>query len=452
MGRGRRAAAVLARRLLRPKPRYAPPNPHLAWVSPMPPAPTGIASYSQAVLDGLGRIGFRERRPIDVAWPLEAKHEWLIPSYRLSVYHVGNNIDFHGGIYRHAMHSPGLVVLHDLGLDDFVRGMIARGEPLGGRARREALAVAGRLTLPEAFANEPLRLPWCADLVRHSRGVIVHSEFCRRYLEDFDCRTPVFVVPHPAIERDADMQRAAGRGRELRAELGLSEGDVLIVAAGDLNEAKRLDAVLAAARRLDPSPRVQVVLVGRRIGGYDVDRVAAASGLGSRVSVAADVPDRDFLGWLSAADVVVDLRFPHRGESSGSLARAMQAGRPAIVSGTGTYLDVPDDAVIRVAPGPPDPGELAFALRGLIEDPSLRSAIGERARAHVARIAERDLSARGYAGAIERTLGLVLDPGRRALARWAGALLDIGVTDEQVERGYGLSYARAFEDFRHPSS
>ena len=127
----------------------------------------------------------------------------------------------------------------------------------------------------------------------------------------------------------------------------------LVVAPGDLNEAKRLDAVLGAAHELDEG--VHVALVGRRIEGYDVDRVVDTARLGDRVTLAPDVSDDDFRGWLAAADVVVDLRFPHRGEVSGSLIRAMQAGKPSIVSATGTYLDAPDDAVLRVAPGPDEP-------------------------------------------------------------------------------------------------
>src|SRR6266540_3134466 len=51
---------------------------------------------------------------------------------------------------------------------------------------------------------------------------------------------------------------------------------------------------------------------------------------------------------MCAADVAVDLRYPHRGEVSGSLSRSMQVGRPTIVSATGTYLDLPEDVVVRV--------------------------------------------------------------------------------------------------------
>jgi len=443
--------ARLIRRLVRPRPMTRPSVPRVAYVSPMPPAASGIATYSKAVLEGIDRIGLRQRYPIDVVWPIKPAHYATIPAYRLGIYHLGNNIDFHADIYRLAVYNPGLVVLHDLGLDDLIRALVGRGEPLGHRARREAITLAPRMSLAEALANDSLRRPWCAHVARHARGIIVHSEFCRRYLHDFGCRTPVFVVPHPVAEREADMRRAEPRGRTFRRRLGLGDDDVLVVAPGDLNRAKRLDLVLAAIRRLDSVPPVHVALVGRRIHRYDVYRMVAASGIGDQVTVASDVSDDDFRAWLFAADMVVDLRHPHRGEVSGSLMRAMQAGRPSIVSAVGTYLDVPDDLVLRVAPGPPDPAELGAALRRLIEDRDLRVAIGERARAHIARLASKDATARGYASAIESTLRLALDPGRRALARWAGALADLGVTDRHLDQAYGLSYPRALEELAPPA-
>src|SRR5581483_2780396 len=304
---GRGTAARLIRRLTTARPIARPPAPRVAFVSPLPPARTGIATYARSVLDGLDRIGYGGRREVDAIWPVQPRHEVEIRGYRLGVYHVGNNAEFHADIYRLAVSHPGLVVLHDLGLDDFVRGLVSRGDPLGYRAYREAVLRAGRMTLAEARLHEPLARPWCAHIARHARGIIVHSEFGRRYLEDFGCRTPVFVVPHPPVEREADLRRAEPLGRALRTRLGLGDDGVLVVAPGDLNRPKQLDALLEAVGRLRPSTRVHVGL---------------------------------------------DLRHPHRGEVSGSLVRAMQAGRPAVVSATGTYLDLPEDAVVRIAPGP----------------------------------------------------------------------------------------------------
>ena len=132
---------------------------------------------------------------------------------------------------------------------------------------------------------------------------------------------------------------------------------------------------------------------------------------------------------------------------SGSLSRAMQAGRACVVSATGTYLDIPDDMVARVGAGPADPAELAATLRRLVENPGERRRLGDAAAASIAARAEEEATAHGYATAIEATLELIRDPVRTAIARWGGALVDVGVDEGMVREGYGLSYAAAFEDF-----
>jgi glycosyltransferase involved in cell wall biosynthesis len=422
-----------------------PPAGELVFVGPLPPAPTGIATYDRAVLDALDRIGFTKRHRMDVLWPLESKDTPKLPGYRLGIFQLGNNVEFHLEAYRAAFLVPALVVLHDLALDDFVRGMRALGEPLGYMATREAAAQRRNLTSPDVMRNEPLREPTCAHVVRRARGVIVHSEFGKRYLQELGCRTPVFVVPHPAIETPEAIRGAEARARELRQPLEARGARTVVVAPGDLNEAKRLDALLGAMSELDPS--VHVVLVGRRITGYDIDAVIDGARLGERVTFAPDVEDRDFLGWIAAADVVVDLRFPHRGEVSGSLSRAAQAGKPAIVSATGTYLDVPDDTVLRVAPGPTDPRELAARLRTLVDDQDLRTRMGAAARAHADAQRASEATAHGYERAVEETLALIEDPGHKALAIWGKALADMGLDEHDLARGLGLEYARALEDF-----
>jgi len=414
------------------------------FAGPLPPAPTGIATYDRAVLDGLERIGFTDRLRMDVVWPVDTQDAGRFPGFHLGVFQLGNNVEFHLEIYRAAYLTSALVVLHDLALDDFVRGLKAAGDPLGYMAAREAARLRHELTDPDVLRNDPLREPWCAHVVRRARGVIVHSDFGRRYLEGFGCRTPVFVVPHPVIEAPDAFERLAPRARELRA--GLGDPAFLVVAPGDMNEAKRLDALAHAATSLGEG--AHVAIVGRRIEGYDVEPVVEAAGAGARLSVHDDVADADFLAWLAAADAVVDLRFPHRGEVSGSLSRAMQAGTPTIVSATGTYLDVPDDAVLRVTPGPTDPAELARVLIRLRDDADLRGRVGAAAAAHVAHLRESEATARGYERAIMDTFALVRDPARKAMAIWGKSLVDAGITEEMVAQGYGMEYARALRSFR----
>ena len=418
----------------------------MAFLGPVPPTKSGIATYDRAVLDGLARIGFTDELPIDVVWPLQQRHVTEVPAYELAVYQMGNNVEFHLDIYRMAWFVPGLVVLHDLALDDFVRGLQAANDPLSLVAVREANEARRYLRSTEARRNEPLRTPWAAAIARRARGIVVHADFGRRYLEEMGCLTPVFVVPHPPVEAQESIAGAEARGRALRAKIEARGGRVLLVAPGEVNEAKRLETVFAAMAQLPDD--VHLAVVGRPVSTWLLSHATGRSGLGGRLHVELDAPDRDFLGWLHAADVVIDLRYPHRGEVSGSLARAMQVGRPTIVSATGTYLDIPAGLVRSIAAGPGDPLELAERLRELIDDPDLRRTMGEAARRYMDDLRLSDATARGYATAIRETAGIVHDPTGPAMARWAGSLVQIGVRQGELDLGYGLRYARALESFK----
>jgi glycosyltransferase involved in cell wall biosynthesis len=426
-------------------------DPRIAWLSPMPPAKTGIATYSKAVIDGLERIGFTsEHHRIEPVWPLKPRHEGTIPWHTMGVYHLGNNVEFHRDIYRHAIQTPGLVVIHDLALDDFVRGMITGGDPLGHQALREGLANADKLeTFEDAILNEPLRVPYVAHVARRARGIVVHSPFVERYLRAFGCKTPVYVAPHPVVENERDVRLALGQRAVVRGRVEVLGGRRLVGVFGDLNAAKLIDRVLAAVAQLPED--VHLALVGRRIEGYDIDDVVRASGIRGRVHLLTDVEDDEFLEWMGGCDVAVDLRFPHRGEVSGSLARLMQVGRPTVVSGTGTYLDLPEGVVVRVSPGRVAPDELAAVLRALLEDDAVRTAMGAAAREHMLEQAREDRTAHVYADAILGTMALLADPGRRALARWGGALVDLGVTEGDLREGYGAAYAAALQEFEPAS-
>ena len=393
----------------------------IAYLSPMPPARTGIATYSAQVLASLKEIGFNKRHRIDVLWPLDPRVDETVASAELAVYHVGNNAQFHGEIYRLAVRHPGLLMLHDLAIDDLVRWFRDTGDPLGMRAVAEAEPARLRLYEKRPDFSGPLETPWCAHLVRRARGVMVHSRYGAEYIRAIGSRTPVYIVPHPIIAPPRAARRAPKRAREIRERLG----DAFVVGVlGDMGASKGIDAVLDAVSHLEDG--VRVAIVGRRIPGYDVDAVVASSRVAERVTVVGDASERDFYAWLHAVDVVVNLRHPHRGEVSGTLVRAMAAGKPAIVQSVGSYLDEPEDAVVHIAAGEPDALDLADALSRLRSDPSLRAGIGARALEEAERLQANQLTAHAYRDAIEATLSLLGDPVRWATERWAAALVPAG--------------------------
>src|SRR5205823_5104264 len=45
----------------------------------------------------------------------------------ISIYHIGNHAAFHGAIWQVSRQHPGVIVLHDLKLQDFFLGLVAQG-------------------------------------------------------------------------------------------------------------------------------------------------------------------------------------------------------------------------------------------------------------------------------------------------------------------------------------
>jgi hypothetical protein len=72
---------------------------------------------------------------------------------------------------------------------------------------------------------------------------------------------------------------------------------------------------------------------------------------------------------------------------------------------------------------------------------------GARTPAVVVPFAER--GAAPLAEAVRSTLALVADPAETAIGRWAGALSNVGVGQEELAaEGYGLRYAEALDELR----
>lgn len=416
----------------------------IAFCSPLPPAQTGIATYAAAVLDGLARIGATERHGFDAMWPLGAGSAAKVDEADLAIYQIGNNVEFHDAIYHLSVWHPGVVVLHDLALDGLMQGLRRNRDPLAPPARAEAVASTPRGADPD----DPLGIPWCAQVVRRARAVIVHSRFARDYLHHVGCRTPVLVAPHPLVERDQDVDRARARREELRGRVSRG-GEVVVGIAGQMNESKGISPLLEALAKV--RTRVRVVLAGRLPEHTDLHATIQRFGLADRVTIVANPSDDDFLAWLCAFDVLVNVRDPHRGETSGSLVRALHVGVPSIVSAVGTYLEVPDDAVVRIPAGPPDPDALAVAIEQLASDADLRARIGERARAYAHDALDPTITAHVYEDAIDAVLALQTDPARAGLRIWAEALQEVGVGPQHVRRGLGVRYAEAVGELASPA-
>ena len=93
-----------------------------------------------------------------------------------------------------------------------------------------------------------------------------------------------------------------------------------------------------------------MLIVGGDSPNYDVSRLARFARIEQQVRRLGYVPDDALPDLFAAADVCVNLRHPTAGETSAAVLRLMSAGLPTIVTETGAFSDLPDDAVLKVPP------------------------------------------------------------------------------------------------------
>ena len=108
-------------------------------------------------------------------------------------------------------------------------------------------------------------------------------------------------------------------------------------------------------------------------------------GLSANVRVLGFAPIEDFVGYLGACDIVLNLRYPTVGESSGTLLRSLGLGKAVMVSEIGSFPEFPDDVCLKVPVGAGEEDLIFEYLNLLVSRPEVARALGERARDYVAR-------------------------------------------------------------------
>ncbi len=385
----------------------------VAYYSPLPPSRSGIADYSKLLLPAL-----RERLDVVLAQPGKRA-----PSADVALYHVGNDPDAHGWIVDALWKRPGVVVLHEFVLHHLIAGItIGRGHGRGYLdAMERDLGVAGRLLglgvldnlLPLLWETQPERFPLAGVVLDHAHGLIVHSDYVARNARAAGYDGRLWRIPHPVWPAEPVVAEPV-------------TGDPLIGCFGFLNMNKRIPQLLeafASLRRRQPGARL--LLVGAAGERFDVDRRLERLGLTDGVERLDYVPEERMWSLMAACDVLVNLRYPTMGETSGSVIRALSLGKPLIVSDVGWFSELPDDAVLKVPVDEVEVATLEAALGFAVEH---GASLGAAARAYVEREHSLDRVADAYALALETAAGADrVDDA--VLWRIAEAAVEVGIDD-----------------------
>lgn len=361
----------------------------LAFFSPLPPQKSGIADYSAALLGEMEKLASVEAFS-------DAPSAFDPARYDIALYQLGNN-PYHSFAYEAAIRHPGVVVMHEANLHHLICDLtIGRGD--WEAYLREVEHDGGPAALE--FAREQVRtlkrgpdyhgVPMLRRVLSRARGAIVHSACVEQELRAAGFEGPLAKIPHGAWIVQPDRNT-------YRERLGLDAGVPLIGVFGFLKPYKRIAESLRAFRRLVRiEPRARMILVGEPHPELSLDSLIQTLGLSAFVRVLGFTPIEDFNGFLAACDIILNLRYPTVGESSGTLLRSFGMGKAVIVSDIGSFREFPDEICLKAPVGETEEDALFEYLNLLVSRPAVARTLGGNAHRWVERECAWPVVARRY--------------------------------------------------------
>ena len=372
-------------------------RPRIALVSPLPPDPSGVADYTFRLAAEL-----RAYAPIDVF--VENAHDAIAPEgvevrrlvafdavehlragYSAVLCSLGNSAT-HIGALALLRRRPATVLAHDVRLTDLYNVLTATRHDLEPRRLHTIIRgmyedrypkKLGILRGVDAKMADRHGLLMAREAIRRSDRFLVHSRYAAT-LAALDAR-----------EADDEKIQVVPFGYpELSLPPSPPDAPPLIATFGFATPLKQIDTLIfAMARVARELPNVELAIVGAVTPAEDRRRYEAAVrrlGLAARTTFTGRTDTSVYRELLSRATVCVQLRSSSYGESSAALADCLAAGKPTVVTDIGSARELPDDAVVKLAPDV-TADDLAAELIRLARDGSRRERLAAAASAHARR-------------------------------------------------------------------
>jgi glycosyltransferase involved in cell wall biosynthesis len=301
-------------------------KPRLALLTPLPPAKSGIADHSAALIAALTplvRITVFSGRNLSALAHLDRQFDHV-----LSI--VGNS-QHHHRAYDLALQHGSAVLCHDSRLLGLATG---RGLAVGAQiARRELNRPVTEAEILAWTEDETLReASFLGDLAVAARPLIFHSPQPAALVQ---ARFGVTAKHLPfAIYRPFPGALDPAARSAARRALNLPEGEKIIASFGFITAQKGIEVALHAFAQLRSATPCRLIFVGEatsHVADYKAEPVG--EGLGDRVVFGEDLAsEATYRNHLVAANAALQLREGQPGNISGALQDCIAAGLPGVAN------------------------------------------------------------------------------------------------------------------------
>lgn len=366
----------------------------LAFVSPFPPEKNGIGLYSEALIFDLYRyydidlIVHNKYVPsFDLSQVFDVRDaSWFLMNFKKYdrvLYHFGNS-HFHEHMYELLMKIPGVVVLHDFFLSNYL--FYSEIQNKESHVWTKSLYYShGYNAVKDRFfskdINEQLyKYPSNKEVIDNALGIIAHSNYSSNlakqwYGEDYSDNWSI--IPHLS---EIPIENEKIKSRKI---LGFKEDDFIICSFGFIAPTKLSIRILKAWMNSSASSSnsCRLIFVGQNHGGdygKELFDTIQRFKFKERITITGWVESETFHHYLAASDMAIQLRSFSRGETSGAVAHCMSYAIPTIVNANGSFGELPRDSVYMLDDDFSD-SDLEVALDKLWKDEKERHTLGELA-------------------------------------------------------------------------
>jgi glycosyltransferase involved in cell wall biosynthesis len=336
-----------------------------------------ITIYSECGMPANPQIAERfEVRPVRQLLRHHAQHD-------LRLYQIGNSAD-HATAFEMLRCLPGVVVLHEPFLhfgyryrpvhEPYQRELFYELGALDQAAQARWMAESDRVVLQAA--------PLIRRVIDSSLGVIVHSQAAQRLIVQSNSPR-ARAVPIAIIEHLMNLS-SQSEPRAIRADFDWPADALLIGVPGTIDPTKEPVLTLRAFAALSKQqPDARLIFMGDRPLDYGLTNLVNELDLSERVEFMGRVePLARLEQALAACDIIINLRRPTIGETSGTALRALAMGRALIVRDAGWFSEIPAACSAKIS-ATAEVGELVQVLHALAAQPKLRQELGAAARTYI---------------------------------------------------------------------
>ena len=384
----------------------------IALVTPWPNQKTGIANFEFKLLpylskyfeidvfidDTIVKPDKLEKNPYGKLFSIK-ELDVRIEDYKKVIYEIGGNADFHVEIYKKLKKYGGIAEVHDFILLHFFNWAFYKNgekeiyqQALVDAYGKEEGEKLFSLTKKNFASIDDKKFTMAESIVNISDKTIFHNQWSVNQLSK---KENVAVIPLACFNKEQITEQEKKNSQEKIKKLLNDQNEVLIGCFGFVNINKRPYVIIDAVKQLIADGyNVKLCFFGKESEGLELNKYIKKAGLDKAVYVTGYLERSEYITGLERTDIVVNLRYPSMGESSGPLCEAFKYGKPVLVSNNNQYKEYPDEVCWKVPIDDSETVVLTAMLEQLIIDKKTRFVLGDNARKY----AEKVLSPERIAG------------------------------------------------------